>query len=278
MFFPEARIRVHLYGRPCDMRKSFDGLSALTRQELGCDPLDGGLYVYVNRRGTQVKCLYFDRSGYCVWSKRLEAGRFGHGKMKTAYFWPVYGEQDEVCFPYRPSRAAEHVRALLGARPPPGTVLVTDGYAACAAYAKAAGITHAQCWVHARREVFEAQAYDPERARVLLEHIAGLFTIEARIRAQNLTGEAKRLLRVAESKPRVEALFAHVEAMFAEIGLLPATPFTTALGYVRDRKAALSVFLEDPDVPLDTNHLERALRPVPTARSLCTPFSSVCKH
>jgi transposase len=66
MFFPEGRIRVHLYGRPCDMRKSFDGLSALTRQELGCNPLDGSLYVYLNRRGTQVKCLYFDHSGYCV--------------------------------------------------------------------------------------------------------------------------------------------------------------------------------------------------------------------
>lgn len=76
MFFPEGRIRVHLYGRPCDMRRSFDGLSALTRNELGCDPLDGSLYVYVNRRGTQIKCLYFDRSGFCVWAKRLEAGRF----------------------------------------------------------------------------------------------------------------------------------------------------------------------------------------------------------
>ncbi len=76
MFFPEGRIRVHLYGRPCDMRKSYDGLSALTRHELGCDPLDGSLYVYVNRRGTQVKCLYCDRSGFCVWAKRLESGRF----------------------------------------------------------------------------------------------------------------------------------------------------------------------------------------------------------
>ncbi|MFO1465654.1 MAG: IS66 family insertion sequence element accessory protein TnpB [Steroidobacteraceae bacterium] len=76
MFFPEGRIRVHLYGRPCDMRKSYDGLSALTRHELGRDPLDGSLYVYLNRRGTQVKCLYFDRSGFCVWAKRLESGRF----------------------------------------------------------------------------------------------------------------------------------------------------------------------------------------------------------
>jgi transposase len=76
MFFPEGQIRVYLYGQPADMRCSFNGLQALTRQGLGQDPLDGGLYVFVNRRGTQMRVLYFDRSGFCVWSKRLEAGRF----------------------------------------------------------------------------------------------------------------------------------------------------------------------------------------------------------
>jgi len=76
MFFPEGRIAVHLYGKPVDMRRSFAGLSALTRNELKEDPLSGALYVFVNRRGTQMKCLYFDRSGFCIWSKRLEAGRF----------------------------------------------------------------------------------------------------------------------------------------------------------------------------------------------------------
>lgn len=76
MFFPEGQIRVQLYGRPCDMRKSFDGLYALVRNELGHDPLSGQLFVFVNRRGTQVKVLYFDRSGFCVWAKRLESGRF----------------------------------------------------------------------------------------------------------------------------------------------------------------------------------------------------------
>lgn len=76
MFFPEGQIRVHLYGEPCDMRKSFDGLQALTRQALKKDPLDGALYVFVNRRATQMRVLYFDRSGFCVWAKRLEAGRF----------------------------------------------------------------------------------------------------------------------------------------------------------------------------------------------------------
>jgi transposase len=76
MFFPEGQIRVHVYGRPTDMRKSFDGLYALTRQELGLDPLSGQLFVFINRRATQIKVLYFDRSGLCVWSKRLEQGRF----------------------------------------------------------------------------------------------------------------------------------------------------------------------------------------------------------
>lgn len=76
MFFPEARLSVQLYGEPTDMRKSFDGLAALARHELGADVLAGGLFVFINRRGTQMKVLYFDRSGYCVWAKRLESGRF----------------------------------------------------------------------------------------------------------------------------------------------------------------------------------------------------------
>jgi transposase len=57
-------------------RKSFDGLQALVRHGLGEDPLSGGLYVFINRRATQMRVLYFDRSGFCIWAKRLEAGRF----------------------------------------------------------------------------------------------------------------------------------------------------------------------------------------------------------
>ncbi len=76
MFFPEGQIRVFLYGEPTDMRRSFDGLQALTRHAMGHDPLDGSLYVFVSRRGAQMRVLYFDRSGFCVWAKRLESGRF----------------------------------------------------------------------------------------------------------------------------------------------------------------------------------------------------------
>lgn len=76
MFFPEGQLRVYLYGEPTDLRRSFEGLSAMVRQKLSADPLDGGLYAFINRRGTQIRVLYFDRSGFCLWSKRLEAGRF----------------------------------------------------------------------------------------------------------------------------------------------------------------------------------------------------------
>jgi transposase len=76
MFFPEGHIRVYLYGQPVDMRKSYDGLYALARNGLKQDPLSGHLFAFVNRRATQIKVLYFDRSGWCLWAKRLEAGRF----------------------------------------------------------------------------------------------------------------------------------------------------------------------------------------------------------
>ena len=76
MFFPEAQVRVWLYTRPTDMRKSFDGLSALVKDKLQENPASGHLFVFINRKRTHLKVLYFDRHGYCVWAKRLERGRF----------------------------------------------------------------------------------------------------------------------------------------------------------------------------------------------------------
>lgn len=84
----------------------------------------------------------------------IKAGRTGHGKMKLGYFWPVYGGQDEVCFPFFPSRHAEHVRAALGVTHATDAVLLTDGYAAYHSYAKKIGITHAQCWSHCPESSF----------------------------------------------------------------------------------------------------------------------------
>ena len=73
MLMPEAQVRIWLYAPATDMRKSFDGLSALVRQKLAEDPLSGQLFVFLNRRPTQLKILYFDRSGYCVWANPLSS-------------------------------------------------------------------------------------------------------------------------------------------------------------------------------------------------------------
>ena len=57
-----------------------------------------------------------------------------------------------------------------------------------------------------------------------------------------------------------------MERQFERQGLLPSNPLTKALAYVRERRAGLEVFLQDADVPMDTNHLERALRAIPMGR------------
>lgn len=196
----------------------------------------------------------------------IKAGPTGTGKMKAAYFWPVYGQHDEICFLYYPSRSARHVQEALGLDPPDGAVLLTDGYAAYAQYAKKTGLTHAQCWTHTRRKIFEASDIDPQRAGQALDMIGALYAIEARIREKGFTGAAKQSVRLAEAKPVVEQFFRWVDKQIAGHGLLPSNPLLGALAYARERREGLMVYLDDPDVPIDTNHLERALRVIPMGR------------
>jgi transposase len=81
MWFSEPDTKIFLYTQPADMRKSFNGLSALVKQKLQENPLSGHYFVFINRKKTQTKILYFDRSGYCIWGKRLEQGQFNIGKV-----------------------------------------------------------------------------------------------------------------------------------------------------------------------------------------------------
>jgi transposase len=70
-------VRVFLCLAPADMRRSLDGLAALTREIIREDPLSGHLFVYFNRRRDRVKVLFWDRSGLALFYKRLEKGTFG---------------------------------------------------------------------------------------------------------------------------------------------------------------------------------------------------------
>lgn len=69
-------VRIFVCLAPVDMRRSFDGLSALAEQAVGTSPLSGHLFVFGSRRGDRVKILYWDRDGLALWYKRLEAGTF----------------------------------------------------------------------------------------------------------------------------------------------------------------------------------------------------------
>jgi transposase len=100
--------------------------------------------------------------------------------MKMEYFWPVYGGEDEVCFPFVPSRDADNIRKALGAAHDAGAVLLTDGSAAYHGYAKRVGISLAVCWSHCRRNVFVAHTDELEGVEPALKQIAALYQVEGK--------------------------------------------------------------------------------------------------
>lgn len=195
----------------------------------------------------------------------IKAGHAGPGKMHTAFFWPVYGENEEVCFVYRESRRHGHADEVLGPAQP-GMVLLSDGYGAYKSWAKKTGAVHAECWVHTRRQFYEAKQAAPQEAEQALQLIGKIYEVEEEIRRRGLSGPAKRQHRLTHAKPRVERFFAWVDEQQARQDLLPSNRLTKALNYASVRRQALQVFLEDPDVAPDTNHLERALRVIPMGR------------
>ena len=92
MFVEWSARRILAYSEPVDMRKSFRGLVALVQNVLQEDPLSNCLYVFFNRRGNYVKLVTWDRTGYCLFAKQLEQGRFRlpSGETKQEISEPVF--------------------------------------------------------------------------------------------------------------------------------------------------------------------------------------------
>ena len=105
------------------------------------------------------------------------------------------------------------------------------------------------------------------RAQKALDFIAALYEQEGEIRRRGLEGEAKLRVRAEQQQARRRCVLRLARSTSSPASaLLPTNPFTKAAVYARQRRAGLEVFLSDPDVPLDTNHLERALRVIPMGR------------
>ncbi len=198
----------------------------------------------------------------------MKAGRKAPGKMKQTYFWPIYGDRDEIVFTWSAGRSHQHavdqLRSFSG-------ILLTDGYDA---YVRATAklnatdqdITHANCWAHGRRGFERALSMEPALAQHALDRIVELYQVEATIRAREYAPDEVAAWRQKYSVPIVDAFFDWVAQQRQRPELLPSNPLSKALVYVAEREAALRVFLAQPRVQIDTNHLERALRVIPLGR------------
>ncbi len=76
MILVPRSVRVYFATQPTNLHKSFDGLANEIRHTLGHDPLSGHVYVFLNRRKTQVKLIVWTRGGFTIVHKRLERGTF----------------------------------------------------------------------------------------------------------------------------------------------------------------------------------------------------------
>lgn len=78
------KMKIYFYDNPIDMRKSWNGLIAIVRQDMNIDIFSESLFVFSGRNGKLVKILYWDGNGFCMWMKKLEKGKF-HSFARKGY-------------------------------------------------------------------------------------------------------------------------------------------------------------------------------------------------
>lgn len=195
-------------------------------------------------------------------TKKKEAKR---GQMRQAWYWPLYGEQDEVYFHFSSSRGSHVVHSLLNGF---NGTLLTDGYTAYQNYAKKTeNLVHALCWSHTRRYFEKALDEEPDLANYGLDMISALYAHEQTVRKQQFTGKEKQAYRGENSKAIVDKLFRWCTTLVDRPDLIATeSPIISAVKYTLKREEGLRAFLADPDLPLDTNHVERTLRVIPCGR------------
>jgi transposase len=191
----------------------------------------------------------------------------GRGRTKKGYFWAIarddrpWGGADPpaVAYTYAPGRGAVHALKLLDHY---RGVVQCDGYAAYKTIATAASdqaITLAFCWAHLRRRFFDiAQGGPAPIASEALERITALYAIEKTIRGRS-AGE-RRAVRQEKSKPLVLALKAWFEQQLARVSA--KATIAEDIRYALNHWDGLTRFLDDGRIELDTNIVERSMRPI----------------
>jgi transposase len=224
-------------------------------------PLHGRLFEHLRRSPK----LFMDETRAPV----LDPGR---KRTKTGYLWAVarddrpWGGTDPpaVVYLYAPGRGAEHpIRSLAGFH----GILQVDGYAAYQALADPARdggpVTLAYCWAHVRRRFYEiAQGGNAPMAEEALKRIAELYRIESTLRGHS--PEPRRTARQDQSRPIVDDLRASLDTQLARVPR--RSRIADAMRYAVKLWVGLGVFLDDGRVEIDSNVVERSIRPIALSR------------
>lgn len=192
----------------------------------------------------------------------------GRGRTRTGRLW-VYARDDRpwggndppaVLYRYSPDRKAErpaaHLKTFRG-------ILQVDGYPGFEPLAARRDIELAACWAHARRKFWEVhQATGSPIAQEVLRRIAALYAIEAEVRGRSAAG--RQAVRDHRARPIVDDLKPWLDLQMQR--LPQRSGLAEAIRYALARWPALCRFLDDGRIDLDTNTVERAIRPVTLGR------------
>jgi transposase len=192
----------------------------------------------------------------------------GRGKTKTGYFWAIASDDrpwgstapPAVAYSYAPGRGGKYVQTLLEGFNGILRVDGYDGYNILARPDRAGGpVTLAYCWAHLRRRFYEIAAKGPAPiAQKALERIRNLYKIEDEIRGQ--PPEKRHAVRQARSRPEIEELKSWFEDCLGRVS--KSSPVRDAINYGLNQWDGLIRFLDDGRIEIDSNTVERSIRPI----------------
>ncbi len=194
-------------------------------------------------------------------------------QAKKGRIWPYVGDRDHVAAVYDYTATRERAGPEQFLKNYRG-YLQADAYVAYDAFftEPQRGIVEVGCWAHARRHFHDALETDSSRMRTVLLLIAQLYVIERTARQRGLRTEELRLLRQQGSRPVLGQL--HQYLLQIQDELLPRSEAGQAVAYTLKNWTALTRYCDDPDLSIDNNHTERALRCFAVGRANWTFFGS----
>lgn len=186
------------------------------------------------------------------------------GKCHLGYYWVYHCPIDgTVLFDYQPGRSARAAAHVLSGFK---GYLQTDGYTAYDKIGASAGVTHLNCWAHARREFDGALSNDRDRAEIALAFIQTLYKVEATAREEQFTPAGRKELRLSKSLPTLNAFVKWMTDELKSGKVLPKSAIGKAMAYSLNRWDELMAYLYDGTLEIDNNLIENAIRPLALGR------------